>query len=104
MAKRYREEVRALRKRLNNEGGNGEAIEIVRSLIEKIVLTPVKGKKELSLDLYGDLAGILSIAAKEKTMPHKRKRPGKTASNDNVSKPSIALVAGAGFEPTTFGL
>jgi hypothetical protein len=68
------------------------------------VLSPVKGEKDLSLDLYGDLAGILSIAAKEKSMPQKCKKPGKIASNDNVSGPSAKLVAGAGFEPTTFGL
>ena len=104
MARRYREEVRALRSLLTQRDGNGEAREIVRSLIEKIVLSPVKGKKDLSLDLYGDLAGILSVAAQEKTMKHKRKRPGRNASNDNISRPSVKLVAGAGFEPTTFGL
>ncbi|MCG7870525.1 MAG: recombinase family protein [Candidatus Thiodiazotropha lotti] len=104
MAKRYREEVRALRTLLSQRNGNGEAKEIVRSLIEKIVLNPVKGKKDLSLDLYGDLAGILSVATQEKTMPQKYKRPGKTACNDNNSGPSVKLVAGAGFEPTTFGL
>lgn len=46
---------------------------------------------------------IEPIAAK-KTIPHKCKKPGKIASNDNVSGPSAKLVAGAGFEPTTFGL
>jgi hypothetical protein len=37
-------------------------------------------------------------------LKYKCKRPGKTASNDNFSGPSAKLVAGAGFEPTTFGL
>ncbi|MFI0416398.1 MAG: recombinase family protein [Candidatus Thiodiazotropha sp.] len=94
MARRYREEVRSLHKSLRLKD-SGEVREHVRALIEKIVLTPVKGKKELSLDLYGDLAGILSIAAKEKTMKRERKRPGKRAGNDNFSEPSIELVAGA---------
>ncbi len=40
----------------------------------------------------------------EKTRSQKCKRPGKTAINDNLSGPSVVLVAGAGFEPTTFGL
>ncbi len=63
---------------------------------------------DLSIDLYGDLAGILTIASKEnamKNMTQKEKRLGQIAVNDNyLSKPSVALVAGAGFEPTTFGL
>jgi hypothetical protein len=104
MAKHSREELKALRTLLSHKNEIGEAMDIVRNLIEKIVLSPVEGKKDLSLDLYGDLAGILSIAAKEKSMPRKCKKPGKIASNDNVSGPSAKLVAGAGFEPTTFGL
>ena len=39
-----------------------EAGTILRSLIDKIMLTPKGGTKELSVDLVGDLAGILSIA------------------------------------------
>lgn len=30
--------------------------------MDKIVITPVQGKLEISVDLYGDLAGILSVA------------------------------------------
>ena len=67
-------------------------------LIEKIVLTPECGRKDLRIDLHGDLAGILKIAAR------KEKRLG-PAVNDNGPEPSkIKLVAGAGFEPATFGL
>ena len=40
----------------------------VRGLIEKIVLTPKDGEDELSLDLHGDLASILSIASEDKSM------------------------------------
>ena len=103
MARRYREEVAALRETLSRSGGQGEAAEHLRGLIEKIVLTPRLEREELQIDLYGDLAGILSMAA-EKTGHQKRERPRK-AVNDNAPEPSkMVLVAGAGFEPTTFGL
>ena len=98
MAQRYRREVENLRNALDRQDGRGEAAEHLRGLIEKIVLTPEKGRDDLRIDLHGDLAGILSIASR------KRARPGK-APDDNLSGPNkIALVAGVGFEPTTFGL
>jgi hypothetical protein len=79
MALRYRKAVTGLRKSLKS-GQTGEAKEHVRALIEKIVLTPKKESKELSSDLYGDLAGILRIATKGiamKNMTHLTKRPKK---------------------------
>ena len=103
MARRYREEVAALRETLSRSGGQGEAAEHLRGLIEKIVLTPRLEREELQIDLYGDLAGILSMAA-EKTGHQKRERL-RNAVNDNIPEPSKSvLVAGAGFEPATFGL
>ncbi len=85
----------------------------VRGLIEKISLTPVPEADEPSIDLYGSLAGILKIASKGASMSNNnsnnntgiKKRLRQIAVNDNYStEPSIELVAGAGFEPTTFGL
>ncbi len=80
----------------------------VRGLIEKISLTPVPEADEPSIDLYGSLAGILKIASKGASMNNNtpiKKRLRQIAVNDNYStEPSIELVAGAGFEPTTFGL
>ena len=40
----------------------------MRTLIDRIVLTPVsrEGKETLSITLHGDLAGILGLAAKAK--------------------------------------
>ena len=95
MANRYRKEVENLKEALNRKDARGEASEHLRALIGKIVLTPESGRDELRIDLHGDLAGILQIASQ------KQARPG----NKNVSGPNkIALVAGAGFEPATFGL
>ncbi len=106
MARCYRSEIKNLRTCLTNEDTRAEAAEHLRGLIEKIVLTPAPEQKALSIDLYGDLAGILRIASQEPSM---RKDTGNKkrlrAVNDNhLPEPSIELVAGVGFEPTTFGL
>ena len=47
---------------LNNPDHRHEGAEMIRSLIEKITLTP-KPDGGLTIDLHGDLAGILSVAA-----------------------------------------
>ncbi len=105
MASRYRAEVQNLRKALTDHK-SGEAKEHVRRLIEKIILTPKANKNDLSIDLYGDLAGILRIATEDKTMKEGRitdRLLNPLIANDNNGK-SDQMVAGAGFEPTTFGL
>ncbi len=108
MALRYKQEVQALRSSLNNEATKSEASEHLRALVEKIVLTPKPGQDNLSIDLYGDLAGILRIANEDKSMKKEKhiiKRLKNKIVNDNhILEPSVQLVAGAGFEPTTFGL
>ena len=98
MALRYREQVAALRTALTRSGGaqgqGNEPMEHVRGLIGKIVLTPVEGRKDLRIDLYGDLAGILSVAADQDRTLLSRRLP--KAVNDNLSSASkMALVAGA---------
>ena len=102
MAERYRQEVTALKASLNRADSRAEAAEHLRALMEKIVLTPVQGRKDLRIDLHGDLAGILSVAAQNGSQKRERLRK---AVNDNFPEPSkIVLVAGAGLEPATFGL
>ena len=73
-----------------------EAAQIVRKLIDRIELKPVvrQGRKTLSVSLYGRLAGILAIATKAKSPLDESDAPIR------VTK----LVAGVGFEPTTFRL
>ena len=44
----------------DEDGSRTEAAERLRSLVSKIVLTPADGK--LTIDVHGDLAGILTIA------------------------------------------
>jgi site-specific DNA recombinase len=83
---------------LGREETRIEASEIIRSLVNEIVLTPEGG--ELKVDLRGDLAGILAIAASGK-----KPAPGGNGFSDKRDgKTQFDLVAGVGFEPTTFRL
>ncbi len=80
MSQRYRQQISVLRQALNE--GRTEAISILRGLVERIDVTP--NGKTPAIDLYGDLAGVLSLSAGLQN--------------------SKTLVAGVGFEPTTFRL
>jgi site-specific DNA recombinase len=64
----YRDQIAALREALANERAHVQAAELIRKLVDKIVLTPVEeeGRTSLSIDLHGHLAGILSLATKAK--------------------------------------
>jgi site-specific DNA recombinase len=96
MAKVYRDQVSQLCEALNEDNRRAEAVDLIRSLVDKIVLTPAEigGKKTLEIDLHGHLAGILSLGAQTK----------KPLTESDFSVESIKLVAGVGFEPTTFRL
>ncbi|MFP3747902.1 hypothetical protein SB816_33090, partial [Achromobacter sp. SIMBA_011] len=67
-----------------------EAADILRSLVDQIVLTPVDDK--MAIDVQGDLAGILTIAAQTKNPAGGR------------GGSQVKMVAGAGFEPAAFRL
>jgi hypothetical protein len=68
MAGYYRKKIADLRPAPTEEASRPQAVEVVRKLIERIVLTPVEedGKKTLSITLEGHMAGILAIAANAK--------------------------------------
>ncbi len=91
MADLYREKVTSLAKALEHPESRPEAVEILRGLIDEIVLTPVDGT--LRIELKGNLAAMLGAARNAKRSPE----------TGDLSL-QIALVAGAGFEPATFGL
>lgn len=92
MSRRYRSETDSLANALAH-GGAAEAREQVRKLIEKIVLSPKNVEDDLSIDLYGDLAGILRIASEDKSMKGKGKieKPleSMTANDNHNFKPSV---------------
>ncbi|MCL4766886.1 MAG: hypothetical protein KJZ80_11670 [Hyphomicrobiaceae bacterium] len=85
MGERYRQEVGRLREALNEPSRRVVAAEIIRGLIDRIVLRPVGDgrKKTLAIDLSGHLAGILLLAGA------KQKEAGVPASDQQIK-----LVAG----------
>lgn len=91
MAKVYRSKIADLSAALNDSHGRQQAAEIIRSVVDRIVLTDV-GEKALAIDIEGALAGILALAygdeAKgltgEALIPASRKK-------------QLTVVAGVGF-------
>jgi hypothetical protein len=65
LAELYREKVADLQEALNDVEERGEAAEIMRSLIDKVVLTPEMSDRMVNAKLYGALAGILALAGGE---------------------------------------
>lgn len=66
MAQRYREEVVALVLALNEDDHRSEAADLIRSLIDRIELTPNSQSDGLLIDVYGDLAGIPNVSVDRK--------------------------------------
>ena len=91
----YRRKVERLAAALNNPGECDEAAAAIRGLIERIVLTPGSAWGEMDAKLVGDLGTIL-----EWTGAGDRRRQA----GANLPKMSVSVVAGVGFEPTTFRL
>ena len=94
MAQLYKEEVTNLVTSLNHKEHRTESAQLLRKLIDKIVLKPDPDSSGLLIDLHGDLAGILTMATKTDAKPD----------IDLISSWQDKLVAGAGFEPATFRL
>ena len=84
-ADRYREKVAKVHEALQTGDAAGrEAISLVRELIERIAVSPAGPGEPNKLELSGNLAALLCEP------------------NQNLSL--VSMVAGAGFEPTTFRL
>ena len=62
MAHRYHVAVQDLIASLKVDGHREEAAELIRGMIEKVVLTPNEDRSDLTIDLHGRLAGILQMA------------------------------------------
>ena len=64
LAELYRTKVAGLVTFLTDDEADPEAVNLIRSLVEEITLTPENG--ELRVDLKGDLAAILNMATNKK--------------------------------------
>jgi len=102
MAQRYRQEVGRLREAFNHPEHRTEAATLLRSLVDKVVLTPNGSKKPLTIDLHGDLAGILTIATgRQKRIPESdmliQQIRRLECLAEGAAEKQLELVAGAGF-------
>ena len=98
MAETYRARVTRLISELGAHGDYNETWEALRALIDKIVLTPSADGEGMEIELCGDLGGLL-----------RRASGAGGQGSDSGSEAAdfmyeLVLVAGVGFEPTTFRL
>jgi site-specific DNA recombinase len=107
----YAERVADLEMALNDPELLLEAAASLRSLIQQVVLRPDSGMPQnLAIDLHGDLALILSLAAGGSGTGRRRGHAGSDgALREKLSRPGVLMrqltvVAGTGFEPVTFRL
>ena len=93
LAEFYRQKMAQLAETLARDD-SAEARELVRGLVDAVVLTPEDGR--LQVEVRGALAAILSLAqgVRDKAADHEV----------NGLASQIKLVAGTGFEPVTFRL
>ena len=89
----YARKIGDLKSLIQNDATKHQATEIIQSLIEKIVVSPTGQRGKSDVVLHGALASILAYASD-------------TAQSGVVSSGvgRVLLVAGVGFEPTTFRL
>ena len=87
MAEVYRLKVAELEVALNDDSIKAEAGDILRSLIDRVVLTPVANAPDgIDAQLHGDLAGILALS---NNAERKQKLPA-----DGVAGSLLSVVAG----------
>ena len=99
----YRRRVTALADLLEDEQSRPEAMEAIRSLIERIEVGPPEDQRgPCTVTLVGALASVLAFVAS-----HDQKQDGRPLRNGRFDVRTIGtslLVAGTGFEPVTFRL
>ena len=94
----YARKVANLAEALNDEGSKAEAADILRGLIDKIILQPDPvAPGGHAIELYGELGAILSLCDNGMGTNAKA-RSGATGIRQ------VTMVAGTGFEPVTFRL
>jgi hypothetical protein len=104
----YRTKVGDLVASLNAEEIRLEAAEALRSLIDRVVLTPDPSAPDgLAVELHGALATILALASEPPTAATRhRTEPGgqnEKPPRTGVLGGQLSVVAGAGFGPAAIG-
>jgi len=85
-AERYAGQVAEIHEALADGGSTGlEAIAVMRELVNRITVTPTPRGKPVDIEIRGDLAALLNV-------------------NVHGTPVMPTMVAGVGFEPTTFRL
>lgn len=112
----YRREVADLEVALNDPEIKGEAVEVLRGLIDKIVLIPDEdAPDELRAELHGDLAEILALsdcaapagptAATSASASAGRRKALRSGASEGLGVGSglrqLSVFARTGFEPVT---
>ena len=94
LAQVYGAKIAALADSLNNEATKSEAIVLLRGLVTEVRMIPeTTAPNGHIIELQGDLAAILALSD-----------PQMQKTRSLTGRGSVFLVAGVGFEPTTFRL
>jgi site-specific DNA recombinase len=96
LADLYQRKVAALQDLLESDATRTEAVEIIRSLVDQVIFRPTP-EAGLEVELVGDIAGMVHLAQNPENSPVSG------AVHDQFAS-SVKVVAGVGFEPTTFRL
>ncbi|WP_188517771.1 recombinase family protein [Alsobacter metallidurans] len=96
LAEVYRLKVASLHEALHREETRAEAFDILRSLIENVVIHPREGGG-VEIELIGEIASMVAVATNTNAAPGR-------AALDEPLRRSVKVVAGTGFEPVTFRL
>ena len=89
----YQRKISEISHLLSDQASREEAISLIRSLIERIDITPGEKRGQPQVQLIGGLAAILEFAVAKQQ---------KTTIPSDSSFGRVFMVAGAGFEPATF--
>ena len=83
---------------MNDEDTRAEAADLLRGLIDKIILRPdPDAPNGHVIELFGELGAILSLCSEQEGTKAKPHAVG-------VGVRQLTMVAGAGFEPAAFRL
>ena len=98
LAEAYRSRVAALHEALQDEATRDEAFQIIRGLIETVIMH-ARPEGGCEIEIVGEIAAMVHIA-----LSGNKKAAREVAALDDRLIRSVMVDAGAGFEPATFRL